>query len=33
MEITINILDAGCGEGYFLSRLKEAIYEKGQTII
>lgn len=24
--ININILDAGCGEGYFLSRLKEAIY-------
>ena len=23
----INILDAGCGEGYFLWRLKEAIYE------
>lgn len=22
----VNILDAGCGEGYFLSRLKEAIY-------
>ncbi|MBU3184424.1 putative RNA methyltransferase [Clostridium estertheticum] len=25
-EKNINILDAGCGEGYFLSRLKEAIY-------
>ena len=24
----VNILDAGCGEGYFLSRLKEAIYRK-----
>ena len=24
----VNILDAGCGEGYFLSRLKEAIYKK-----
>ncbi|MFT5871264.1 MAG: 23S rRNA (guanine745-N1)-methyltransferase [Clostridium sp.] len=24
----VNILDAGCGEGYFLSRLKESIYIK-----
>ncbi len=24
----VNILDAGCGEGYFLSRLKEAVYRK-----
>ncbi len=24
----INILDAGCGEGYFLCRLKEALYRK-----
>lgn len=24
----LNILDAGCGEGYFLSRLKDAIYRK-----
>ncbi|MBU3111338.1 putative RNA methyltransferase [Clostridium lacusfryxellense] len=28
-ENTNNILDVGCGEGYFLSRLKESIYEKG----
>ena len=27
----INILDVGCGEGYFLFRLKEAIYIKGAT--
>ena len=24
----VNILDVGCGEGYFLSRLKEAIYKE-----
>jgi 23S rRNA (guanine745-N1)-methyltransferase len=24
----VNILDAGCGEGYFLSRVREAIYGK-----
>ncbi|MGV8980386.1 putative RNA methyltransferase [Clostridium sp.] len=29
----ISILDAGCGEGYFLCRLKEAIYEKEPSII
>ena len=30
----INILDAGCGEGYFLSRLKEAIYaNKSNSIL
>ena len=28
----INILDAGCGEGYFLWRLKEAIYKKESNI-
>ena len=28
----INILDAGCGEGYFLWRLKEAIYENNSNI-
>ena len=27
----VNILDAGCGEGYFLSRLKEAIQRKEAT--
>lgn len=29
----INILDAGCGEGYFLCRLKEAIYRKEASYI
>ena len=29
----VNILDAGCGEGYFLSRLKEAIYRKESNYI
>ncbi|HEY8888747.1 MAG TPA: methyltransferase domain-containing protein [Clostridium sp.] len=28
----VNILDVGCGEGYFLFRLKEAIYKKGLNI-
>ncbi len=27
----VNIVDAGCGEGYFLSRLKEAIHSKEPT--
>ncbi|MCB2299720.1 putative RNA methyltransferase [Clostridium tagluense] len=29
---TVNILDAGCGEGYFLWRLKEAIYSSEPKI-
>ncbi|MCB2292327.1 methyltransferase domain-containing protein [Clostridium algoriphilum] len=27
-ESNVNILDVGCGEGYFLSKLKESIYNK-----
>lgn len=32
-ESKVNILDAGCGEGYFLCRLKEAIYINKPKII